>query len=338
MADTDVKSQYNTLSIQFEKLKQEAIYTLEYKIRNANIPIHMIEGRIKTLDSILGKAKRMDIQSPFEDIHDICGVRVICLFLSDLEKIEGILNDTFEVMKKDDKIQSKQQDQFGYLSIHYMCKFPKSLAGPRYDDLKNLQFEVQVRTIAMHAWATISHYLDYKSPESIPSELKKDFQALSGLFYVADSHFELFMKSSLTVRQEANERIKSGSNLSNEEINFDTLIVFLRQKYPDRIDSDTEPISELAVELANSGYKSLADLNQDLDKSSRAFDYYETSFPPGSEYDPEYNPDEDHRYSGVGVVRTSLSIVNPVYLKMRSEKQKLNQRIIDEFIEARKFL
>jgi len=59
----------------------------------------------------------------------------------------------------------------------------------------------------MHAWSIISHYLDYKTPNAVPSELKRDFNALSGLFYVADQHFEMFFKSSKASRKKASAAV-----------------------------------------------------------------------------------------------------------------------------------
>ena len=64
-------------------------------------------------------------------------------------------------------------------------------------------FEIQVRTIAQDAWASVSYHLDYKKEETIPVELRRDFYALSGLFYIADQHFKIlrdvtFSKVSLT--------------------------------------------------------------------------------------------------------------------------------------------
>jgi len=61
------------------------------------------------------------------------------------------------------------------------------------EEIKKIPFEIQVRTIAQDAWAAISHYLDYKKKSVIPDQLKRDFHALSGLFYVADTHF-LFIR------------------------------------------------------------------------------------------------------------------------------------------------
>jgi ppGpp synthetase/RelA/SpoT-type nucleotidyltranferase len=70
----------------------------------------------------------------------------------------------------------------GYLSIHYTCRMPDRYLGPRYELTSGIVFEVQVRTLCMHAWATVSHYLDYKGDWDVPAELKRSLSALSGLF------------------------------------------------------------------------------------------------------------------------------------------------------------
>ena len=65
------------------------------------------------------------------------------------------------------------------------------------DNNKKFLFEIQIRTITQDAWASISHYLDYKNEISIADELKKDFYALSGLFYIADTQFNKIQESVL---------------------------------------------------------------------------------------------------------------------------------------------
>lgn len=193
------------------------------------------------------------------------------------------------------------------------------------DDIKEYRFEVQIRTIAMHAWDTISHYLDYKSPQAIPSELRKDFHALSGLFYVADSHFELFFRSSQEARKHAEQRIERGSDLAKEEINLDTLKAFLGQKYPKRDQSPSDAVSELVEEIIAAGYTSLDQVNSDLKMAAKAFEYYEKHFPPDT---------MDKRFSDVGVVRSSLSIVNDAYLANRKRK-KVSDEMLKEYREAK---
>lgn len=131
MAPDDLRQKYVQLVPIFDKLKQELIYMLEKEIESSRIPIHMIGGRVKTFESLIAKAKRQDIQAPLDDIDDICGIRIICLFLSDLARLGKIVNNIFQVLRKDDKLASKADDQFGYLSVHYICKLHDSYRGPR---------------------------------------------------------------------------------------------------------------------------------------------------------------------------------------------------------------
>ena len=102
----------------------------------------------------------------------------------------------------------------------------------------------------MDAWANISHYLDYKKEADVPEELKRDFYALSGLFYVADTHFEMFFKS----REKVTQRLEESELLPTQEINFDSLKIYLNKQYPERKCDDaghSNSISELVNQTRN---------------------------------------------------------------------------------------
>ena len=138
------------------------------------------------------KSRRKNLQNPFQEINDIVGIRVICLYRDDVAKIKDVVRETFEVISDEDKIESKESDRFGYLSAHVIAKL--STEQNSSTNLHDLPFEIQIRTIAQHAWASISQHLFYKQSDEIPQDQEKDFQALSALFYVADSHF-LWLKN-----------------------------------------------------------------------------------------------------------------------------------------------
>jgi len=91
------------------------------------------------------------------------GLRVVCLFLSDIERVAKVVKESFEVLEEDNKIEGREISSFGYMSFHFTVQMKRSFSGPRYDAIASIPFEIQVRTIAMDAWATTSHYLDYKS-------------------------------------------------------------------------------------------------------------------------------------------------------------------------------
>jgi ppGpp synthetase/RelA/SpoT-type nucleotidyltranferase len=181
--------QYDANLKKYEKLEELVHYTLSKAIKKQGIKIHSIIHRIKEISSLLDKARRKKIEDPFGHMHDLVGFRVVCLFLPDLEEIEKIIHKEFEVFEKDDKINDTELNIFGYMSLHLKAyiKHPSTVI----DEIQKIPFEIQVRTIAQDAWASISHYLDYKKESVIPDQLKRDFHALSGLFYVADTHFSL---------------------------------------------------------------------------------------------------------------------------------------------------
>jgi len=319
-----LRKEYDLRSEKYKRLSDEVTFIIERELRSQQIPYHDISARVKSFDSFIDKARRQESDAPFEAIVDICGIRTICLFLSDLQRIGEIIESHFVIHTKDDKIYA-EPDVFGYLSVHYVASLPATVSGPRYDDLKELKFEIQLRTIAMHAWDTISHYLDYKSPNAIPSSLKKDFSALSALFYVADTHFEVFFRSSQQAKEVAEEKAKRLPEIGEEEINLNTLSAYLAEKYPDRLHSDSEVISELAEELQSAGYTRIGQLETVLQRSVTAFEESEKAYPPSS-----------GRFADVGVARVSLSIVDANYIDSR--KAKISPEIRKKYEEFRHLL
>ncbi|HDL01318.1 MAG TPA: hypothetical protein ENH23_03700, partial [candidate division Zixibacteria bacterium] len=160
-------------------------------IAKKRIKIHSVTNRIKEVDSLLDKMRRKKIPDPFDEIHDLVGFRVVCLFLSDLDELKNLFKAEFDVFDEDDKIKDEELNIFGYMSVHLKARLkPSDFFEISIDKtILNLPFEIQIITIAQEAWASISHYLDYKKDSDFSDNLKRDFHALSGLFYVADTHF-----------------------------------------------------------------------------------------------------------------------------------------------------
>lgn len=193
--DTELlRNEYDATVPKYEELANAVEYSLIKKIDKHGIKTHSISYRIKELSSFLDKVRRNNIEKPFEQIHDLVGFRVVCLFLPDLEEIGNIIHEEFDVFEKDDKVNDTELNIFGYMSLHLKARLKSTGESSYSDDINNIPFEIQVRTIAQDAWASISHYLDYKKTSIIPEQLRRDFHALSGLFYVADTHFAILRK------------------------------------------------------------------------------------------------------------------------------------------------
>lgn len=321
-----------TLTLDFEKatpynteLCRLAHSILEKRIKETAIKIHSIPSRIKSFESFLDKVDRYQSKSPFTEITDIVGLRVICLFLSDIENIGNLIKENFELLKEDDKIDDSEFTSFGYMSVHFIVRLGNTYKKTIYSDISEIPFEIQVRTIAMDAWANISHYLDYKTDQDIPKELKRDFYALNGMFYVADKHFQLFFER----REEKHEEIfgvfEKGTkeDTSNQPINLDTLTVYLSEKFADRRSANAHQISSLVNELTECGYQNIGEIDEMLDKTAKAFEKYEEDHPPSS-----------GKFVDVGVVRVSAEIMSDDFIKILYGTFDSNKALMTSGIEA----
>ncbi|MEV7507614.1 hypothetical protein AB0O57_06600 [Streptomyces sp. NPDC091201] len=251
---------YTSRKTRFEDLCSEVKHSLEKELEAREIKYHSVTSRVKELDSFLEKIQRKGYSDPAKQAVDLAGIRVVCLFMRDLDRVSEAISGLFDVISKEDKVHDGDAETFGYMSHHYTCRLSGSLAGPRYDHIKDLQFEVQVRTILMDAWANISHYLAYKNEQSVPRGLVKDFAALSGLLYVADRQFEnLFNASSMSAAQ-AQMEIVGSPTIPPSEINADTVHALLSREYSDRDRGNSTRTSVLTSEILDAGFRDIEEV------------------------------------------------------------------------------
>ena len=227
------QNRFRQLEPDLRRLEEEAKFILNQAISASGIKIHSVSSRVKSFASFRGKVTRKELADAFAEVDDLVGVRVVCLFRPDIEKLGAIIREHFEVLTEDNKLDGTTVDVFGYQSVHFVVRVRGVHAGPRYEGLHHLRLEIQLRTVAMDAWATLSHYLDYKSEPDVPRELRKDFFALSGLFYVADTHFELFYEARLKAGAAARQEAKATPS-AEQELNLDSLVAYLAEQYSDR--------------------------------------------------------------------------------------------------------
>ncbi|RZB28679.1 MAG: hypothetical protein AEth_01939 [Candidatus Argoarchaeum ethanivorans] len=191
MIDEDILfSEYNKIIpryIDLGRSLQQAFQTLLY---SANLDVHLIDSRPKSFESFIDKIKRKGYKDPFQETEDICGVRIVCFYQSDMEKISQLIHSEFDVKEYSNKAVSSELDKFGYRSDHFILTIKKDwLKAPNYRGLDGLKAEVQVRTILMHAWANLSHELAFKK-EDLPDEYMRILYRLSALFEMADDQFD----------------------------------------------------------------------------------------------------------------------------------------------------
>jgi ppGpp synthetase/RelA/SpoT-type nucleotidyltranferase len=318
MNNDELSRQFEAKKRIFENLETEALYIIRAALQQTDIKLHSTTSRIKKFQSFMDKVEGQQSKKPFDEIHDIVGLRVTCLFLSDIDRIGEVIRESFLVVTEDNKIEGTEVSSFGYMSVHFIAMMKKEYSGPRYDQIANMPFEIQVRTIAMDAWANVSHYLDYKSEADVPSDLRRDFYALSGLFYVADKHFEMFFRSRDESKVKMAEAFAASSPPLDQEINLDSLAAYLENKFPDRTHSTAKDLSDLIAELSAAGFRFISEIDRDVERASAAFELYEEERPPSV---------PSKRFADVGVIRSILILTNSEFEKVRQKKYQLFENL-----------
>lgn len=256
----------------YERLCMEVAFVLETELKDQGIEIASIQSRAKELNSFLEKLERKEYSDPFSQVTDMAGVRVVCLYPSDLDTIENIINKEFTLLEKIDKRNLEAIDRMGYTALHYTVKLNEDFSGARYDSLKNLVCEIQTRTILQDAWAIIDHHLLYKKRSSVPEELRRRINSLSQILDSADRQFEKIRKERaayiLTL-----ERTKSTEEFLSREINLDSFKAFCERAFPDAT-KETEIVyfNRILKWLNAEKYKELKDLDSVVKKASPYLD------------------------------------------------------------------
>ena len=152
---------YYSYAIKEVRTKLE-ILNEELAFKTKRDPIESIESRVKKPASIIEKLRRrnfpVSVESVFENLHDVAGVRVICSFIDDIYDVAEMFlsQDDITLIEKKDYIQNPKSN--GYRSLHLIIEVPVFLS----DRTLNMKVEVQIRTMAMDFWAALEHQANYK--------------------------------------------------------------------------------------------------------------------------------------------------------------------------------
>ena len=185
---------------EFQKLGLAVKSFIKKKISEIEI-LPEISHRTKELLSIIKKIKKKQRENPQYDyycLNDKLGIRIICNFSDDLENIDKFLFANFNIIKVEIKKEELDYDRLDYISNHYDTSIKadnqafKSILG-----LKDLVFEIQVRTLNQHAWSNAAHSLSYKQEADLAPHFKRRIYRLLSLYEIADDEFSSVNKALL---------------------------------------------------------------------------------------------------------------------------------------------
>ena len=145
----------------------------ELNVKHARNPIHHVEGRLKSPQSIIKKLhkRNMEISTrAARELNDIAGIRVVCGYLDDVYNISYMLlsQTDIKLIKYQDYI--KEPNFNGYRSLHLDIEVPVFLS----DHIEKVIVEIQIRTVAQDFWASLEHDIRYKSDKYIPKDICDD--------------------------------------------------------------------------------------------------------------------------------------------------------------------
>ena len=105
----------------------------EFQVRFSHDPIHHMERRLKSVNSILGKLKRktlpVTVSSIKDNLFDVAGIRVICNYRDDVYSVSNYLSaqNDISVLRVKDYIKNPKQN--GYRSLHVIYAVPVFLSS-----------------------------------------------------------------------------------------------------------------------------------------------------------------------------------------------------------------
>ena len=153
----------------------------EFSVRQDHNPIHHMESRLKSINSIAESVYK---------ITDLAGVRVVCNYIDDIYKVEDSLlrQDDIKLIKRKDYIKNPKES--GYRSLHLVVEVPIFLSDRTY----HMPVEIQIRTIAMDTWASLEHEIKYKRKEDMPKEVADELKQCAKSMAEVDATMERIHK------------------------------------------------------------------------------------------------------------------------------------------------
>ncbi|MBQ9956372.1 MAG: GTP pyrophosphokinase family protein [Ruminococcus sp.] len=148
----------------------------EFSVKFQRNPIHSIDSRLKSPQSIIGKLQKkglpVTVESARKNLLDMAGIRVTCYYISDIYAIADLLSrrDDFTIIKKKDYINNPKPS--GYRSYHMIINVPVHLSSRK----QYAPVEIQIRTIAMDFWASLEHQLRYKTSADITPDIARELR------------------------------------------------------------------------------------------------------------------------------------------------------------------
>ena len=176
--------QYKELIMKYNAALDSALNTIDILLKErefytGEVIVDHIKSRVKSFESATNKLIKRNYEVNCENIekhvHDLAGVRIIFPFLSDVYKVVRMIkkNDMMTIIEEKDYITHPKDS--GYTSYHLVVKIPVSFLN----HTKDIEVEIQIRTLAMDFWASLDHQIRYKFEGDVPADISNQIKTIS---------------------------------------------------------------------------------------------------------------------------------------------------------------
>ena len=232
----------------------------EYNKRDEYSPIEQVQGRVKSISSIIDKSHKKNV--PLEriepEIDDIAGIRIICQFVEDIYTVVEMIRNRKDMRVKEEKDYINHMKKSGYRSYHIIVYYTvETLKGH-----KEVQVEIQIRTLAMNFWSTIEHSLQYKYQRDIPFDIKKRLSKSADAIIVLDQEMSAIRNEIVEAQSSFSYK---ASMVADVLTNIHNLSEFISEDEVSKIQEEF-----FAIYKAQ-GVEELNEFNEKLDKIAARF-------------------------------------------------------------------
>ena len=192
---------YQEFCAKYPNAAADFLGAIEDVLSDAGLTYDHVTARVKEWRSLRSKSRKrrpdgtLMYPHPWQDIHDLIGVRVTTYHSTEIPRIIEALTEVFEVRRSVDKTaQTRVSGSFGYGSHHLILRVPPARVAPVLQAYAGREFEVQIRTVLQHAWAEFEHDIRYKrrgNTGKLAPEVDRAFTLAAGLIELADQQFDL---------------------------------------------------------------------------------------------------------------------------------------------------
>lgn len=200
-------------------------------------PMSFYDTRPKRPESVLDKIAAKPESYPeglligsLHRMHDLLGARIVVYLRTDLLLIDRAIRSDprLELCPEDPPIaylphplvvslgldfprNRTQEKPSGYASVHYIVRLTNPIAK------STPWFEIQVRTLAQHAWAEVEHALGYKPDVHVPRHVERQLAILARQAATFDEEFDL-LRDQLDAAAMRGDDIHDGTRISGQTL------------------------------------------------------------------------------------------------------------------------